>query len=240
MSLVVRNLLFTIAVPGLGGALVPWWILTRGGITTPAAWEALPVIAAGVALYLWCVWNFAAVGRGTPGPWDAPRRVVATGPYRWVRNPIYLAALLIVLGEAWLFLSPALLGYAAAIAVCFHLFVTGYEEPTLRRRLAAPTWSTSARSRAGSPAGHATVRSRSRGAPDAVGKGDEVHPRQRLVRPRAGGGAAVAAGRHGLRRAPPAWWRPSGERRPGARSTPGKTSGPTRGVAAFRAGPPGP
>jgi hypothetical protein len=81
MSLLVRNLLFTIAVPGLGGALVPWWILTRdGGIATPAAREALPVIAAGVALYLWCVWNFAAVGRGTPGPWDAPRRVVVTGP----------------------------------------------------------------------------------------------------------------------------------------------------------------
>jgi protein-S-isoprenylcysteine O-methyltransferase Ste14 len=135
MSLLVRNLLFTIAVPGLGGALVPWWILTRNGRgATPAAWEALPVIAAGVALYLWCVWNFAAVGRGTPGPWDAPRRVVATGPYRWVRNPIYLAALLIVLGEAWLFRSPSLLAYAGGAAVFFHLLVTGYEEPTLRRR----------------------------------------------------------------------------------------------------------
>jgi len=135
MSLLVRNLLFTIAVPGLGGALVPWWILTRDGRSAiPAAWEAVPVIAAGVALYLWCVWNFAAVGRGTPGPWDAPTRVVATGPYRWVRNPIYLAALLIVLGEAWLFLSPALLAYAGAVAVFFHLLVTGYEEPTLRRR----------------------------------------------------------------------------------------------------------
>ena len=135
MSLVVRNLLFTIAVPGLGGAVVPWWILTRQGRTaTPAAWQAVPVIAAGIALYLWCVWNFAVVGRGTPGPWDAPRRVVATGPYRWVRNPIYLAALLIVLGEAWLFRSSALLAYAGAAAVFFHLLVTGYEEPTLRRR----------------------------------------------------------------------------------------------------------
>jgi protein-S-isoprenylcysteine O-methyltransferase Ste14 len=60
--------------------------------------------------------------------------VVAAGPYRWVRNPIYLAALLIVLGEAWLFLSPALLAYAGVMAVLFHLFVIGYEEPTLRRR----------------------------------------------------------------------------------------------------------
>jgi len=69
-----------------------------------------------------------------PGPWDAPSRVVAAGPYRWVRNPTYLAALLIVLGQAWLFMSLRLLAYAGAMAVFFHLFVTGYEEPTLRRR----------------------------------------------------------------------------------------------------------
>ena len=60
--------------------------------------------------------------------------MVAAGPYRWVRNPIYLAALLVVLGEAWLFTSPRLLAYAAAMAACFHLFVTGYEERTLARR----------------------------------------------------------------------------------------------------------
>ena len=74
------------------------------------------------------------MGGGTPGPWDAPSRVVAVGPYRWVRNPIYLAALLVVLGEAWLFMSPWLLAYAGIMAVCFHLFVIGYEERTLRRR----------------------------------------------------------------------------------------------------------
>jgi protein-S-isoprenylcysteine O-methyltransferase Ste14 len=135
LSLIVRNLVFTVVVPGLGGAWVPWWILTRHGrAATPTAWEAIPVIAAGAALYVWCVWNFAAVGRGTPGLWDAPSRVVAAGPYRWVRNPIYVAALVIVLGEAWLFTSPWLLAYAGIMAVFFHLFVTGYEERTLRRR----------------------------------------------------------------------------------------------------------
>jgi protein-S-isoprenylcysteine O-methyltransferase Ste14 len=109
--------------------------LTRDGRSAaPAAWEAVPVIVAGTALYVWCAWNFAVVGRGTPGPWDAPSRFVATGPYRWVRNPIYIAAVLIVLGEAWLFTSWPLLAYAGAMAVCFHLFVTGYEERTLRRR----------------------------------------------------------------------------------------------------------
>jgi protein-S-isoprenylcysteine O-methyltransferase Ste14 len=139
LGLVLRNVVFTVVVPGLGGAWLPWWLLTHGtrGTTStpaPAAWAALPVIAAGAALYFWCAWNFAAVGGGTPGPWDAPRRVVARGPYRWVRNPIYLAALLVVLGEAWLFASPRLLAYAAVMAACFHLFVTGYEERTLARR----------------------------------------------------------------------------------------------------------
>jgi protein-S-isoprenylcysteine O-methyltransferase Ste14 len=149
LRLFVRNLVFTLVVPALGGAWLPWWILTRHGHTaTPAQWEAVPVIAAGAALYLWCVWNFAVVGGGTPGPWDAPSRVVATGPYRWVRNPIYLAALLVVLGEAWLFWSLPLVAYAGAMAVVFHLFVTGYEERVLGRRFstypayqrAVPRW----------------------------------------------------------------------------------------------------
>ena len=139
LSLVLRNLVFTIVVPGLGGVWVPRWILARhGGTVTPAGWAAVLVIAAGAVLYAWCVWNFATVGRGTPGPWDAPSRVVAAGPYRWVRNPIYLAALAIVLGEAWLFLSPWLLAYAGIMAVFFHLFVTGYEERALRRRFGGP------------------------------------------------------------------------------------------------------
>jgi protein-S-isoprenylcysteine O-methyltransferase Ste14 len=135
ISLIVRNLVFTVVVPGLGGAWVPWRILTADGRTAaPVAWEAVPVIAAGIALYAWCAWNFARVGRGTPGLWDAPSRVVATGPYRWVRNPIYVSALLIVSGEAALFGSLRLLAYAGAMAVFFHLFVTGYEERALRRR----------------------------------------------------------------------------------------------------------
>jgi protein-S-isoprenylcysteine O-methyltransferase Ste14 len=135
LSLVTRNLLFTIVVPGLGGFWVPWRIVAHDGhYPAPAAWEAVVVIAAGIALYAWCTWKFAAVGKGTPGPWDAPRQVVATGPYLWVRNPIYISALLVVLGQAWLFGSLPLLAYAGAMALCCHLFVIGYEEPALRRR----------------------------------------------------------------------------------------------------------
>jgi protein-S-isoprenylcysteine O-methyltransferase Ste14 len=133
--LVIRNLVFTVVVPGLGGVWLPWRLLTsHGRLPSPVSWEALAVIAAGAAVYVWCVWNFAAVGQGTPGPWDAPSRVVAAGPYRWVRNPIYIAALAVVTGEAWLFGSLRLLAYAGLMAVFFHLFVTGYEERTLSRR----------------------------------------------------------------------------------------------------------
>ncbi len=135
MSLLIRNVLFTIVIPGLGAVYLPWWILSRGGTRTePAAWYAIVPIAVGAALYLWCLWLFATVGRGTPGPWDAPRRFVAVGPYRWVRNPIYISALFVIVGEALLFLSLPLLVYAAATALSVHLFVIGYEEPTLRRR----------------------------------------------------------------------------------------------------------
>ncbi len=128
LSLALRNLLFTLVVPVSGAVLAPRWVLSRFDATAAStAWPVVVVIATGVALYLWCVWLFAAVGRGTPGPWDAPRRFVAVGPYRWVRNPIYISALLVVLGEAWLFLSPPLLVYAGVMAIGCHLFAVGYE-----------------------------------------------------------------------------------------------------------------
>ncbi len=138
MGLALKDLLFTLVVPGAGAVYAPWWILRHeGAAPRPAAWHATALIFLGTVLYLACLWVFAIVGRGTPGPWDAPRRFVAVGPYRWVRNPIYIAALLVIVGEAWLFLSVALLLYAIAIAIAFHLFVVGYEEPTLRRTFGA-------------------------------------------------------------------------------------------------------
>jgi protein-S-isoprenylcysteine O-methyltransferase Ste14 len=135
MSLWLRNILFTVIVPSLGGVLIPWWILTHSHVTLDAAaWYAVVVIVLGAALYFWCLWTFAIVGRGTPGPWDPPRHFVAAGPYRWVRNPMYISALLVVVGEAWLFRSLPLLTYAGAAAIFFHLFVIGYEEVALGRR----------------------------------------------------------------------------------------------------------
>ena len=138
MRLALRNVVFTLIVPCAGAVYGPWLILSRGEPNAqPVAWPAVALIIGGVLLYGACQWAFAVVGRGTPGPWDAPRRLVAVGPYRWVRNPIYIAAVLVLLGEAWLFMSLALLVYAMLAAVGCHLFVVLYEEPTLRQRFGA-------------------------------------------------------------------------------------------------------
>jgi protein-S-isoprenylcysteine O-methyltransferase Ste14 len=132
MPLVVRNLLFTVFVPGTVAVVVPL-LIVRGSRATFAlsSYPGWLLIAAGVALYAWCLWNFLTVGRGTPGPWDPTERVVATGPYRWVRNPMYIAVVSVILGEAWIFVSWALVAYAIVVAAVVHTFVVAYEEPTL-------------------------------------------------------------------------------------------------------------
>ncbi len=135
VSLALRNLIFTLVMPGAVGVYVPWLILNAGAANPePVVWPAVALIGLGAALYLWCLWLFATLGRGTPGPWDAPRRFVAVGPYRWVRNPMYLAVFLVVMGETLLFLSVPLLIYLGVVALIVELFVVGYEEPALTER----------------------------------------------------------------------------------------------------------
>lgn len=80
LSLVVRNLLFTIVVPGLGAVWMPWRILTRNGVTPkPVSWFALAVITVGAALYFLCLWAFAVVGRGTPGAMGCAAPICCSG-----------------------------------------------------------------------------------------------------------------------------------------------------------------
>jgi protein-S-isoprenylcysteine O-methyltransferase Ste14 len=88
----------------------------------------------GAWVYVRCAWDFAVVGRGTPMPLDPPRELIARGLYRYVRNPMYLGVISVLIGEALLFESVRLLGYAASVAAGFHLFVVLYEEPALRRQ----------------------------------------------------------------------------------------------------------
>ncbi len=94
----------------------------------------LALIAAGVALWTWTVRLFARIGKGTLAPWDPTRRLVIAGPYRYLRNPMISAVLCVLLGEATLFGSPALLiWFGAFFAINWVGFVV-YEEPGLVRR----------------------------------------------------------------------------------------------------------
>lgn len=91
------------------------------------------ICAIGAAIALWCVSNFALIGRGTPAPFAAPRRLVTRGPYQFVRNPMYIGVGTFFIGAAVFYQSVLFLAYAVLFFVSSHLFVVLYEEPTLRR-----------------------------------------------------------------------------------------------------------
>ncbi len=132
---ILKTLVFTIVVPGTVTVVIPRYLLGVGAqAAVPFGLIGILPIALGATCYLWCAWDFASVGQGTPAPIDPPKVLVARGPYRVVRNPMYVGVLLILLGESVLFASATLLGYALLAWVVVHLFVVFYEEPTLRRK----------------------------------------------------------------------------------------------------------
>ena len=97
------------------------------------------VTAAGAVIALWCVFTFAFIGKSTPAPFDPPRRLVVRGPYRFVRNPMYIGAILALLGAALFYGSSSILTYAAVFFLATHLFVILYEEPALRQTFGSNT-----------------------------------------------------------------------------------------------------
>ncbi|NIM51528.1 MAG: isoprenylcysteine carboxylmethyltransferase family protein [Gemmatimonadales bacterium] len=135
----LRTLIFTVVVPGTVTVLVPYALLSVGSADSSTTlgilrYAGLLPIASGASLYLWCAWQFMSTGKGTPAPIDPPKGLVAAGPYGLVRNPMYLAVVSALAGEALLFESFLLLGYAAGVFAAFFLFVVFYEEPALRRK----------------------------------------------------------------------------------------------------------
>ena len=134
MKLFLKIALFTLVVPGAVAVLVP---LLLGGDRTVAggAWLGLAVclFALGVALYVRAVWDFAVLGKGTPAPIDAPKRLVVRGIYRYSRNPLYIAMLTLIAGWAALFGTAVLVAYAAGLFVVYSLFIRFHEEPRLAR-----------------------------------------------------------------------------------------------------------
>jgi len=132
MSLFLKNLLFTVLVPGTVAGYLPWLIVRRE-VQVPSGWTFLAgaFFLVGGATYLWCVWHFANFGRGTPAPIDAPKKLVTRGLYGFIRNPMYVGVLMVILGWAALFQSSKVLTYAIGVGTFFHLFVVFYEEPHL-------------------------------------------------------------------------------------------------------------
>lgn len=139
MWLLLKNLLFTVLMPGTVGVYLPLWIAgaSRAEFAWPwTVWRLIAIgpIVLGAALYFSCLWQFGARGRGTPAPIDPPKRLVIWGPYRYVRNPMYVGVFLVVLGWTLFFRSTDLLWYAAAVALAFNVFIFVVEEPVLRRK----------------------------------------------------------------------------------------------------------
>ena len=138
MFVFVRALTYSTLFIGLVLVYVPARLLSWSGLVRPVAMEVQQVVgmaigAAGLVVALWCIFTFASVGKGTPAPFDPPRRLVIRGPYRFVRNPMYIGAGLALAGAALFYESLPLGGYISFFFLATHLFVVGYEEPALRR-----------------------------------------------------------------------------------------------------------
>ena len=141
--LLLRSIFFTILQPGTVTILIPYWLISwRARDVTSSrpiiSYLGLPLIAMGAAALLWCIWDFFASGRGTISPIDPPKHLVVRGLYRNVRNPMYVAVVTILLGEAIFFRSSAVLMEAAIFFIFANLFILLYEEPALQRKFGEP------------------------------------------------------------------------------------------------------
>lgn len=134
----VRAVTYATLFIGFVFVYIPGRLLSSTGLVRPVVIGAQQVTGmvvgvAGSANALWCIFTFASVGRRTPAPFDPPRRLVSRGPYRFVRNPMYIGAGLALAGAALFYQSWSLLSYAAFFFLATHLFVVCYEEPALRQ-----------------------------------------------------------------------------------------------------------
>jgi protein-S-isoprenylcysteine O-methyltransferase Ste14 len=131
----LKSLLYLIIVQNFG-FYIPLAFCRSGpkSPTSALAYLAFLLWPLGILGVLWCFWDFTTRGRGTPLPTDPPRVLVVSGLYRYVRNPIYVSVILILLGHFLRFGYWSLLVYAGVAFVGTHLFVIFYEEPNLHKR----------------------------------------------------------------------------------------------------------
>jgi protein-S-isoprenylcysteine O-methyltransferase Ste14 len=129
---------FFVVAPGTVLGVIPW-LITRWQFGRPLpGWTAVRpfgaiLITVGLAPLISAFVEFIKAG-GTPMPGAPTERLVVSGLHRYVRNPIYVVLLLVVIGQALLFGNARLLGYSAVLWAFFAAFVRCYEEPTLSRQ----------------------------------------------------------------------------------------------------------
>jgi protein-S-isoprenylcysteine O-methyltransferase Ste14 len=133
-TLLLRTLVFAIVVPAVVLLYLPIRIATGSGWTVdlgPLRNAGPFVIGVGTLLYFWCALDPASMAAKAD---DGAPRLVMQGPYRFVRNPMYIGALIVLVGHALWFQAPALLPYVIVVFAAFYLFIVIYEEPQMRRR----------------------------------------------------------------------------------------------------------
>ena len=138
MTILLRAITYSVLFIGFILVFLPAQVLSEAGVMRPALlgpaqFAGMVVTALGATIALSCILTFVFIGRGTPAPFDPPRRLVARGPYSHVRNPMYLGAGLALTGAALFYETGALGVYAAGFLVTMHFMVVFYEEPTLGR-----------------------------------------------------------------------------------------------------------
>ena len=143
--------LFVVIAPGVVVGALPWWMTHWQLRPVPLPVRVLGGLLVAVALpvLVGAFLRFVRDGLGTPAPVAPTERLVVTGAYRYVRNPMYVAVVSAIVGQALLLGQPVLLTYAALVAFFVVSFVRLYEEPVLLRqfgeeyasyRRAVPGW----------------------------------------------------------------------------------------------------
>ena len=136
-SAIAGSIVFLIIAPCVVAGYVPW-LLCHWQMSPPwhgfrpIRWFGVLLVLAGVPVLLDSFARFALQGIGTPAPVAPTEHLVVTGLYRYVRNPMYVAVLLVIIGQGFFFANIRVLEYAVLVWIAFFLFVIFYEEPTLR------------------------------------------------------------------------------------------------------------
>lgn len=111
--------------PGFGGGLAAALVAGATGVCS---------VALGLTLMVTTLRLFARIGKGTLAPWDPTLHLVVEGPYRYVRNPMISGVGFVLLGEAFVMGSPALLAWFGVFMLLNMIYIPVSEEPGLVRR----------------------------------------------------------------------------------------------------------